>query len=181
MVDDMSMIWELYAQYMDLSPAMVGLEDCERLLARLKNKKITPETFPVRHFLAIQQALEPQELDYVYGLPGCGSPADGLKKTRRDMAPLLRLLESGAGTPGALRPLTGAAACGNRIFVFWGFANSHMNLWSTSMWFVTFACRLWLAAGTRNFFAHSQTQNGVERPFSLAFAVCDYVAGQPAA
>ena len=45
----------------------------------------------------------PQILGNVYWLPGLENPAIGLTETRSDMDPLLRLLESGAYNPGALR------------------------------------------------------------------------------
>ena len=54
---------------------------------------------------AIQQALELQELDNVYGIPELGHPADGLTKTASDMAPLLRRLE-----PWNFAPIIGHCA-----------------------------------------------------------------------
>ena len=63
------MLRESYVHFSDISPGMVGLEDCESLLTHLKNKKTITEKFPVRHFLAIQQVVETQELDNAYWLP----------------------------------------------------------------------------------------------------------------
>ena len=104
------MLRELFAHFLDLSLDMVGLEDCETFSAHLKNKMITTEKFLDRQFLATQQALGTQELDYVNWLPGLGNPADGLTKTKSDAALHLCLLESGARNPGALRPSKGLAS-----------------------------------------------------------------------
>ena len=65
------------------------------------------EKFLVRHFLAIQQAVESGELANVYWIPGLENPADSLTKVKSDMVPLLRLMESGHYNPGVLRPLRG--------------------------------------------------------------------------
>ena len=51
-----------------------------------------------------------QELDNVNWIPGLARPEDGLAKTKSDMAPLLRPLESGVYSPGILRPLKGIAS-----------------------------------------------------------------------
>ena len=57
---------------------MAGLEDCESLPTRHKRGKLIAENFLARHFLAVQQAIEIQELDNVYGIPGRENPAAGL-------------------------------------------------------------------------------------------------------
>ena len=69
------------------------------------------EKFLVRHFLAVQQAIELQELNSVYWILGKENPADGLTKLHCEILPLLRLMEAGTYNPGCLRPLQGA--------VFW--------------------------------------------------------------
>ena len=102
----------IYAYFLNRSPGIVGLGDCESLFARIKNKKITTEKFSVRHFLATQQALGAQELDNVYWLPGLGNPAGGPTKTNSDEVPLLRLWEPGARNPGTLPPLKGSPSRG---------------------------------------------------------------------
>ena len=107
MVDHMSLIREFYAPFVDISPGMVGLEDCESLFNHLRNKKMITEKYLVRHFLSIQQALEDGELENVYWLPGTENPADGMTKVRSEMAPMLQLLETGEFHPGTLRPLHG--------------------------------------------------------------------------
>ena len=112
MAGRISMIRGFYAHFMGRTPGMVGLEDCENLLARRKNKQLTTVKFQARHLLAIKQALGSQELDNIYWLAGYGNPAAGLTKTKSDMTPLLRLLASGANDPGALRLLKGVASCG---------------------------------------------------------------------
>ena len=63
MVGHMSALRDLFAHFLDPSPCLVDPEDCGSLLTHLKNKKITTEKFPVRHFLAAELALETQELD----------------------------------------------------------------------------------------------------------------------
>ena len=92
---------------------MAGREGCESLFAQLKDNKIATEEFPVRHCLAIQRAAETQELGNVFWLPGLGNPADGLARTKSDMAPLLGLLEFGAYNRGTRRQLLGVAPCDN--------------------------------------------------------------------
>ena len=70
MLGRISMVQGIYAHFINYSPGMVGLEDCGSLLARLEDNKIITENCSIRHFLAIQQALETQELGNVYWLPG---------------------------------------------------------------------------------------------------------------
>ena len=77
MVDHMSMLRELFKRFLDLSPGIVGLEDCESLFAHLKNRQIFTEKFLVRHFLASREALETQEPGTVSWPPGLGNPAGG--------------------------------------------------------------------------------------------------------
>ena len=88
---------------------MAGMEDCESLFTRLKKNKLITEKFPARHFPAIQQAIEPQELDNVYWIPGKENPAGGLTQLHSEILPVLRLMEAGTCNPGLLRPLKGAA------------------------------------------------------------------------
>ena len=91
----MSMIRGCFAHFPGLSLGFVSLEGCESLLTHLKNRKLFTMKFSVRHSRANRQPLETQELDNVYWLLGLENLADGLTKTQSDMAPLLRLLESG--------------------------------------------------------------------------------------
>ena len=85
---------------------MAGFEDSESLFTQLRNAKLVAGKFPVRRFLALQQAIELNELDNAYWIPGLGNPADGFTKLKSDLAPLFRLLESGTYNPGTLRPHT---------------------------------------------------------------------------
>ena len=48
-------------------------------------------------------------MDTAHWAPGAENPADGLTKVRSEMAPSLRLLESGHFRPGSLRLLGRAA------------------------------------------------------------------------
>ena len=61
-----------------------------------------------------------QGLDNVHWIPGLKDPADGLTKTKGDLAPLSSLVESGGYNPGILRPLKGIAINENVSF-FLGF------------------------------------------------------------
>ena len=105
MLDHMSMLREYYGHFAGSKPGMFGLEDCESLFTHLKKSKSITGKFLVRHFMSIQQALEEQELNNVFWIPGKENPADGLTKMRSEILPLLRLLESGTYNPGMLRPL----------------------------------------------------------------------------
>ena len=67
------------------------------------------EKYLVRLLLSTQQASEEGDLENAYLLPGTDNPADGLTKVRSDMAPLLRLPESGCLSPGSFRLLEGVA------------------------------------------------------------------------
>ena len=111
MLDPMSMLREFYGNFADLYLGTVGLEDCESLFAHLKNKKAGAGKFSVRHFLAIQQAIELEKSGNVYWIPCLDNPSNGLTKMKSDPVPLLRLLESGPYNPGTLRPLRGVAFC----------------------------------------------------------------------
>ena len=103
------MLCGIYGNLTDLYPGMVGLEDCESLSARLKKTKVIPEKSSSRHFLATQQAIEIQELDNAYWIPGRENPADALTELKSALLPILRLAESGTRNPGYLRPLQGLA------------------------------------------------------------------------
>ena len=107
------MLRECYAHFVNRCPGVAGFEDRESLFAHLENKKIAAEVFPVRHTLAIEQAVETHDLGSVSWFPGLENPADGLTETKSYVAPLPRLVESGTYNPGILRPLKGGASCGN--------------------------------------------------------------------
>ena len=93
MLDHMSMLREFYGNIAGSKPGMIGLGDCESLLTHLKESKSITEKFLVRHFISIQQALEEQELNNVFWIPGKGHAADNLTKTHSEILPVLRLLE----------------------------------------------------------------------------------------
>ena len=77
----------LYARLIDLSPAMVGPENCESLLTHLQKKKTIAKTYPARHFFGIQPSLETKGLDIVSYLPGTENAADSLTNLKGDMIP----------------------------------------------------------------------------------------------
>ena len=87
--------------FVDTSTSMLGVQDCRSLVAHLRNKKTVEEKYVARHFSGIQ-------LDYTYWLPGTQNAADCLADVKRDMAPLLRILQLGAFCPSALHPLRSA-------------------------------------------------------------------------
>ena len=109
MVGQMLSLKGVYGPFESMDPGVGGLEDSESLLTHLKKKKITTKKYLARHFLSIQQALGEGDLENAHWLPGTENPADSLTKVRRDMAPLLRLLGTGAFFPGHRRPLRGVA------------------------------------------------------------------------
>ena len=113
----MSLPREFCELFFELAPGVVGLGACESLFTHHKNKMTITEKFLVRHFLSFQQAPKMQELRSVYWIPGLGNPTDGLTETESDMAPLLRLMESGVYNRGISVPLKGMASHGQR-FVF---------------------------------------------------------------
>ena len=86
-----------------------------RVWRALRIARVYPHTSSTRRLPeeAIGSAFSGHPTGNVYWLPGSGNPADGSTKTKSDMAPLPRPSESGAYTPGALRPLKGVASCGN--------------------------------------------------------------------
>ena len=102
MVDHMSTLRDFYEHFMDVSPGIVGPEDCRSCFTRCENATTVTEKVSARRLLAIQEALETQDLGNVNWLPGLGNPANGMAKTKSGMAPLLRLLRPGAYTPGSL-------------------------------------------------------------------------------
>ena len=78
------------------------------LPTHLTTREVVAEEYLVRHFPSTPQALGEGELENAHWLPGTGNPAQGLTEVRSDVAPLLRLLESGRFNPGHLRPLKSA-------------------------------------------------------------------------
>ena len=53
----MALLREFYAPFVDASPGMAGMGDCESL-TRLRNRRTIAEECPARHFLGIQRALD---------------------------------------------------------------------------------------------------------------------------
>ena len=66
MAEHMSMLRASYAHFSDLSLRMVGIEDCGSPFTRHKKKQTATEKFSVRHFFAIQRALETQEFAHFH-------------------------------------------------------------------------------------------------------------------
>ena len=96
---------ELCAPSADSSMGRAGMEDSESLFTHPRNEKSVAAKYLGRQLLGIQLALENGALGDVFWLPGPENPADGVTKVQNDMAPLLRLLQSGSLCPGPLRPL----------------------------------------------------------------------------
>ena len=97
-----------------LSPGMIGFEARGSLSTHLPNAKTAPDRYLVRHFPGIQRALGSHELGDGHRLPAAGNPADGLANVKSDMVPILRTLQTGALSPGALRLLQGGSPRENR-------------------------------------------------------------------
>ena len=118
MIGYLTLLRELVAPFMDLSPGAVWLEDCEGLSAHLRNEEAVAETRLARHFLGIRQALGRKDLDNVFRLPGTGNPAGGPADVKSDMVPLFRMLQLGTFRPGAPRPFAWSAIERKRGEVF---------------------------------------------------------------
>ena len=71
---------DFYGRSADPYPDMVGLENCKSLFTHMKKTKMIKGKFLARHFVAIQRAIEIQELDNAHWVPGRENPADGLTK-----------------------------------------------------------------------------------------------------
>ena len=111
MLDHAPLIREFNKSSLDVSPGIIGFEDCESRFTHLKKKEDTDaEKYLVGHFFGIQQSSENEELDNADWLRGLDAPADGLTKVESDKVPLLRLMESGTSSPGILRPLRGMSS-----------------------------------------------------------------------
>ena len=100
---------EFYAPFVDSSPGVGGLGDCQGLFTHSRNRRTVAEEYLVRHFASIHRALEQGQLGNVFWPPGPGNPADGLTKATSDSAPLLNLLNAGSFFPGTSRSLEGVA------------------------------------------------------------------------
>ena len=102
MADHASALRVCFAPFGGLNPDVAGLDGCASLFSYLNAKKMIAEKYSAGHLLRIQQALEERGLDSTYSAPGAENPADELTKVRGDMAPLLRLWESGHFNPGSV-------------------------------------------------------------------------------
>ena len=102
----MARLGEFYVSFADASPAMVGMEVCESLLARPDVARTGLEKFFALRFSRIQQALEQGDSDNAFRPTGPGSPADGLAEVKGNPAPLLGP-SSGILFPGASRVIGG--------------------------------------------------------------------------
>ena len=54
MSDHVALLRGVYAPFVDLSPSLVGLEDCQIPFIHLRNKKTVTEEHLARHFLGLQ-------------------------------------------------------------------------------------------------------------------------------
>ena len=110
MVDHASLLREFYEPSADVSQGLVGREDCGDLSTHPRGTGATAEKYSVRHILDIHKELGSRELEKVHRLPGAGNPADGLRKAKSEMAPLLRAPQSGTVFHGTRRALLGASS-----------------------------------------------------------------------
>ena len=95
-MDHVALFRGFYGPCVEVSPGMLGLEDCAISFTDLENERMITEEYLVRHFTSIQQASEQGKLGNVFWLPTPGNPADGSTKVKRDLVPLLSLLEPGS-------------------------------------------------------------------------------------
>ena len=75
-VDHTAPLREFCAPFGDMSPAMVGSEDCESLCTHLRGRKAVAEKLPARQLVGIRQTLGNTELDNVYWSPGAAPKSD---------------------------------------------------------------------------------------------------------
>ena len=104
MVDRAALLREFSANFADVSPGMVRMEDCESLFSHLHERATSGKHF-ARHFLGVQHSPDHVELDSVFWLSGPENPAGGLPKIKSNMEPSFRMLQSGSFRPGTLRSL----------------------------------------------------------------------------
>ena len=88
----MALLREFYAPFVDASPGMAGMGDCESL-TRLRNRRAVAEVYPARHFWEFS---EPWAMER-------GRRSLVTAKVESGTAPLLRLLQPGLPRPVALR------------------------------------------------------------------------------
>ena len=67
----------------------------ENIFTRMRTRQTIAEKYSARHFLRMQQSLEPAELGNAYWLPGLENPAECLAEVKGERAPILRLLKPG--------------------------------------------------------------------------------------
>ena len=106
MIDHVALLREF--PFVVFGPSTLGLEYCGNLSTRPRGEATITEKCLARHFSGIQQVLRTGELDNISWLPGTGNPGGGLTEVKIEMVPLLRMLQSGAFCPGAIRPMRGA-------------------------------------------------------------------------
>ena len=114
MIGHMALMSEYYAPLKDVSPGMIGFEDCESPPAHIRNMGAISEKYPVRQYLGIQQDLNIDELDNGSCLPAVGNSPGGAAAASNDMVPLLITLQSSSRCPGASRPSCGLPSQGTR-------------------------------------------------------------------
>ena len=111
---------EYRSPFADISPGVVGMEDCESLFTLSQNKKMVAEEYSARRFLSIEQSLGHGDLDNINWLPGLANAADEMTKVRSDMLPLPPPLESRAFQPRFLGPLWCVSSNGRAERQIWG-------------------------------------------------------------
>ena len=104
-------ILEIYAPSADVPPGTVDLGYCESLFTHLPSRKTVAGKYSARDFPSIHEAAQPEAESNACRLPGTGNPTGGRTRQKCDMAPLLRLMKSGAFFSRTLRPLTGVRTC----------------------------------------------------------------------
>ena len=84
MIDHMAPLRNFHTPFIDMSPGMIGLADCDSPFPYLRDERGVAENYIARHFSGAQQALGTDELDNVYWPPGMENPAGGLAGAKSD-------------------------------------------------------------------------------------------------
>ena len=88
-VDRAPSLSEFREHFADLSPGVIGFEECAGHFTRLQHKRPSAERYFARRFLEIRQSFEIAEWGSAHSIAGLENPADGLTEVKCDAGPLL--------------------------------------------------------------------------------------------
>ena len=115
MVDHAALIRDFPEPSEGLELARAGWEHCDSLVTHTRAEEMITGKYLARRFLSTQRVPHLGESGSISSMPGAENPAGGLTKVRSDVAPLLRILESGRFRPGIPRPLKGGYLRGGML------------------------------------------------------------------